>query len=69
MPGKVMMELPGQIERLVRAKVLKTAHISPRQLAMLKRLSAAEVSALISMRRKFGGTIRGRGDRCGFIPL
>ena len=69
MPSKVMMELPAQIQRLVKAKVLKTAHLPPKQLAMLERLSAAEVSALISLRRKFGGTIRGRGDRCGFIPL
>jgi hypothetical protein len=69
MPTRAKIELPEQIQRLVRAKVLKTAHLPPKQLAMLKRLSAAEVSALISMRRKFRGTIRGRGDICWFIPL
>jgi hypothetical protein len=69
MPRLAVSKLPTQIQRLVRARVLKAVRFPPKQLAMLKRLSAAEVSALISLRRKFGGTIQERGGRMGFIPL
>jgi hypothetical protein len=63
-------KLPRQVQRLLRARVLKSATLSPRELAMLKKLSEAEVSALISMRRKFGGTIY-KEERAifGFGPL
>jgi hypothetical protein len=69
MPSRGVSKVATQIQRLVRAGVLKTSHLKPRQVAMLERLSPAEVSALISMRRKFGGKVYQEGVVLGFGPL
>lgn len=69
MSTTAVRKVAPQIQRLVRAGVLKTAHLKPRQLAMLKRLSPSEVSALISMRRKFGGKVYEAGALLGYGPL
>jgi len=69
MPSSAASRVATQIQRLVKAGVLKTARLKPRQVAMLERLSPAEVSALISMRRKFGGRVYKAGVLLGFGPL
>jgi hypothetical protein len=70
---KRVQQLPTLVEKLVKGAKLKRRFLHPKQIAVLKRLSKAEVSALISARRKARGTLdvagRRNWNRCGFIPL
>lgn len=52
-------DLPRHLRRLVRARVVTQQQLrDPKLLRMLKRLSAEEATALISLRRKFRGKVQ-----------
>lgn len=66
-PQTTASVLSPQVQRLVRARLLKPDLLKPGEIRRLNRLTAAEVSALISTNRKLGKADARRLKMIGFI--